>query len=204
MTKFGLVVLGAHIGVHIKNELDKYINEKVLLVEPVPHNVRAIKENLKNYNNVIIEQVTISNDKGEKDFYYVKESSISKLKKHWASGIGSFDKQHILNHKSKRFQIEEEDIESLKIPSLQFHDLIKKYQINEIDKMIIDVEGSEYLILKDMDLNSAKINSIVFEFKHFDGHFKTGEKLEEIIMKFERHNYKISKIDEENMLALKH
>ncbi len=204
MTKFGLVVLGAHIGVHIKNELDKYINEKVLLVEPVPHNVRAIKENLKNYNNVIIEQVTISNDKGEKDFYYVKESSISKLKKHWASGIGSFNKQHILNHKSKRFQIEEEDIESLKIPSLQFHDLIKKYQINEIDKMIIDVEGSEYLILKDMDLNSAKINSIVFEFKHFDGHFKTGEKLEEIIMKFERHNYKISKIDEENMLALKH
>ena len=204
MTKFGLVVLGAHIGVHIKNELDKYINEKILLVEPVPHNVRAIKENLKNYNNVIIEQVTISNDKGEKDFYYVKESSISKLKKHWASGIGSFDKQHILNHKSKRFQIEEEDIESLKIPSLQFHDLIKKYQINEIDKMIIDVEGSEYLILKDMDLNSAKINSIVFEFKHFDGHFKTGEKLEEIIMKFERHNYKISKIDEENMLALKH
>ena len=153
---------------------------------------------------MIIEQVTISNDKGEKDFYYVKESSISKLKKHWASGIGSFDKQHILNHKSKRFQIEEEDIESLKIPSLQFHDLIKKYQINEIDKMIIDVEGSEYLILKDMDLNSAKINSIVFEFKHFDGHFKTGEKLEEIIMKFERHNYKISKIDEENMLALKH
>ena len=204
MTKFGLVVLGAHIGVHIKNELDKYINEKVLLVEPVPHNVRAIKENLKNYNNVIIEQVTISNDKSEKDFYYVKESSISKLKKHWASGIGSFDKQHILNHKSKRFQIEEEDIESLKIPSLQFHDLIKKYQINEIDKMIIDVEGSEYQILKDMDLNSAKINSIVFEFKHFDGHFKTGEKLEEIIMKFERHNYKISKIDEENMLALKH
>ena len=204
MTKFGLVVLGAHIGVHIKNELDKYINEKVLLVEPVPHNVRAIKENLKNYNNVIIEQVTISNDKSEKDFYYVKESSISKLKKHWASGIGSFDKQHILNHKSKRFQIEEEDIESLKIPSLQFHDLIKKYQINEIDKMIIDVEGSEYLILKDLDLNSAKINSIIFEFKHFDGHFKTGEKLEEIIMKFERHNYKISKIDEENMLALKH
>ena len=204
MTKFGLVVLGAHIGVHIKNELDKYTNKKVLLVEPVPHNVRAIKENLKNYNNVIIEQVTISNDKGEKDFYYVKESSISKLKKHWASGIGSFDKQHILNHKSKRFQIEEEDIESLKIPSLQFHDLIKKYQIKEIDKMIIDVEGSEYQILKDMDLNSAKINSIVFEFKHFDGHFKTGEKLEEIIMKFERHNYKISKIDEENMLALKH
>ena len=42
MTKFGLVVLGAHIGVHIKNELDKYTNEKVLLVAPVPHNVRAI------------------------------------------------------------------------------------------------------------------------------------------------------------------
>ena len=47
MTKFGLVVLGAHIGIHIKNEVQNVLPENVLLVEPVPHNVEAIKKKLR-------------------------------------------------------------------------------------------------------------------------------------------------------------
>ena len=34
--KFELVVLGAHIGVHIKDEISKINNSPILLVEPVP------------------------------------------------------------------------------------------------------------------------------------------------------------------------
>ena len=41
MTKFGLVVLGAHIGIHIKSEIEKILPEKVLLVEPVPHSTEV-------------------------------------------------------------------------------------------------------------------------------------------------------------------
>ena len=110
MTHFGLVVIGAHIGVHIKNEVENFKKEKILLVEPVPHNVEAIKKNLIEYKDIIIEQLTVGNKKELRDFYFVKEESISKLKKHWASGIGSFNKDHIINHKSKRFQVKEEDI----------------------------------------------------------------------------------------------
>ena len=44
MSKFGLVVLGAHIGIHIKSEVEEILPEKILLVEPVPHNVKAIKK----------------------------------------------------------------------------------------------------------------------------------------------------------------
>tara|TARA_B100000941_G_C28387574_1_gene490853 strand:+ start:150 stop:761 length:612 start_codon:yes stop_codon:yes gene_type:complete len=201
---FGLIVIGAHIGIHIKNEISKVKEKSVLLIEPVPHNVKAIKENLKEFDNIIIEQVTISNENKDRDFYFVRENSISKLKKHWASGIGSFDKSHLLKHRSKRFLIGEDDIETIKIKSLKFKDLTKKYDIKEIDKIIIDVEGSEYDILKDIDLNDVKINSILFEYKHFDGHFKTGSKLEEILKKFEANNYKTSKVDEENILAIKH
>ena len=35
----------------------------------------------------------------------------------------------------------------------------------------------------------------MFEYKHFDGYLKSGDKLQEIIQKFEKNNYKISKID---------
>ena len=202
--KFGLVVLGAHIGIHIKDEISKIKDSSILLVEPVPHNISAIKENLKEFKNVHLEPVAVASVRETKDFFFVKATSINKLKKHWASGIGSFNKNHLLNHRTKRFLIEEDDIDKIPIKTVKFEDLIEKYSITEIDKILIDIEGYEYEILKDMDLKKVQINSILFEYKHFDGYQKTGEKLEEILKKFEENNYKTSKVDEENILAIKH
>ena len=203
MTKFGLVVLGAHIGIHIKGEIEKILPEKVLLVEPVPHNVVEIKKNLNNLNGIIIEQVALSDKNETRNFYFVKNTSIHKLKKHWSSGIGSFNKQHLLDHKSKRFKIEEEDIDKISIEAIRFKDLVDKYNINQIDKLLVDVEGSEFAILNDIDLNSINIKRIIFEYKHFDGYQTTGKKLEEILKKFEENGYTTKKIDEENILATK-
>ena len=202
--KFGLVVLGAHIGIHIKDEISKIKDSSILLVEPVPHNISAIKENLKEFKNVHLETVAVASVRETKDFFFVKATSINKLKKHWASGIGSFNKNHLLNHRTKRFLIEEDDIDNIPIKTVKFEDLIEKYSITEIDKILIDIEGYEYEILRDMDLKKVRINSILFEYKHFDGYQKTGEKLEEILKKFEENNYKTSKVDEENILAVKH
>jgi len=202
--KFGLVVLGAHIGIHIKDEISKIKDSSILLVEPVPHNISAIKENLKEFKNIHLEPVAVASVRETKDFFFVKATSINKLKKHWASGIGSFNKNHLLNHRTKRFLIAEDDIDKIPIKTIKFEDLIEKYSITEIDKILIDIEGYEYEILKDMDLKKVRINSILFEYKHFDGYQKTGEKLEEILKKFEENNYKTSKVDEENILAIKH
>ena len=58
--KFGLVVLGAHIGVHIKDDILKQNKKPSLLVEPVPHNIEEIKFNLKDIQNIIIEPIAIS------------------------------------------------------------------------------------------------------------------------------------------------
>tara|TARA_B100001027_G_scaffold176945_1_gene128211 strand:+ start:48 stop:662 length:615 start_codon:yes stop_codon:yes gene_type:complete len=203
VTKFGLVVLGAHIGIHIKSEIEKILPEKVLLVEPVPHNVVEIKKNLNNLEGIITEQVALSGTKEKRNFYFVKNTSIHKLKKHWSSGIGSFNKQHLLNHKSKRFEIEEEDIEKISIEAIRFKDLVDKYKIRQIDKLLIDVEGSEFAILNDIDFNSINIKKIIFEYKHFDGYQTTGKKLEEILKKFKQNGYTTKKIDKENILATK-
>ena len=203
MTNFGLVVLGAHIGIHIKGEIEKILPEKVLLVEPVPHNVVEIKKNLNNLEGITIEQVALSDKNETRNFYFVKNTSIHKLKKHWSSGIGSFNKQHLLDHKSKRFKIEKEDIDKISIEAIRFKDLVDKYNINQIDKLLVDVEGSEFAILNDIDLNSINIKKIIFEYKHFDGYQTTGKKLEEILKKFEENGYTTKKIDEENILATK-
>ena len=200
---FGLVVLGAHFGVWLSDVIQKYKNDNILLVEPVPYNYKILKKNFEEFSNIYICTNAIYSSNKTDFFYYVKESSISNLGKHWASQIGSFNKKHILDHKSKRFKIEESDIIKEKIEFITFDNLVKQYSIDSIDRLQIDVEGSEYEVLKSINLKKIKINSILFETKHFDGTFKEGDKLEEIKNKLIQNNYSIKKLDLENMLAEK-
>ena len=48
MHDFGLVVIGAHSGIHIKNLISEYANSKILLVEPVPYNYQILENDYKN------------------------------------------------------------------------------------------------------------------------------------------------------------
>ena len=54
MSNFDLVVLGAHTGEHIKELLNNHINQKILLVEPVPYNYEILEKKFKNLENISI------------------------------------------------------------------------------------------------------------------------------------------------------
>ena len=203
MKDFGLVVIGAHFGVWLEDEISKYKDQNILLVEPVPYNIKILEEKYSKLNNIHICKNAIFSEKKKSNFYYVNEKSVSKLGKHWASGIGSFDKNHILNHKSKRFKIEEKDIVKIEIDFITFKEMTEIFSIQSINKLQIDVEGAEYEILRSINFNNIKINSILFEAKHFDGTFKEGKKLIEIKDKLSNLGYVLSKIDSENILAKK-
>ena len=203
MDNFGLVVIGAHSGVWLKSLFDKYQNQNILLVEPVPYNIDLLKENTAKYKNISIETSAVSEKNQIKKFYYVKPDAVKKLGKHWASGIGSFDKQHILNHKNKRFAVSDPDIKEVDIQYLTFSDLIEKYSISSINLLQIDVEGAEFEILNSIDFEKIEIKKIIFEFKHFDGTFKEGPKLKLIKEKLIKFDYQLKEIDKENILAEK-
>ena len=128
MRDFGLVVIGAHFGVWLNDIITRYINTNILLVEPVPYNYKILLNKFKDYKNIFICTKAVFSKNQKKNFYYVKEASIPNLGKHWASGIGSFDKQHIINHKSKRFKIEDDDIDNIEIDFITFDNLVKIYE----------------------------------------------------------------------------
>ena len=203
MHDFGLVVIGAHSGIHIKDLISEYANSKILLVEPVPYNYQILENDYKNNENIFISRNAIFDEAKKDNFYHVKKDSIKKLGKHWASQIGSFDKNHILNHKNKRFDITDDDIQITEVEFITFQDLLKKYSINSINKLQIDVEGAEYKIMNSIDYNKIKIKNIFFESKHFDGTFTEGEKLKEIKDKLILNGYNLKQIDKENILATK-
>ncbi len=203
MKDFGLVVIGAHFGVWLEQEISRYSQRDIILVEPVPYNIDILEKKYSGSKNIIVCKNAIFSENKLESFYFVDENSINKLGKHWASAIGSFDKKHILNHRSKRFKIKDSDIREIKIEFITFDKLVEKYSIGSIDKLQIDVEGAEYEILKTIDFKKTKINQILFESKHFDGTFTEGKKLQEIKQKLISENYKLSQIDKENILAKK-
>ena len=202
MNNFDLVVIGACHGFWIENDVKKCSN-KVLLIEPVDYNFNKLKNRFKNYKNIICENIAIGEKNELIDFYYVSESSIDRLKKHWASGIGSFSKEHILKCKTKRFLITEEDIKCVNIKTITFDKLVEKYKIKFINKLIIDVEGFDDKIIKSINFKKIFIKEIIFEKKHLNVTQKIGNRLDEIKYFLLKENYELFDIDIENILARK-
>ena len=201
MQSYGLVSIGSHSGIWLQEELNKYNLKKNILVEPVPYNIDQLEKNTKDFKDVIIERSAISDKNEIASFFYLKKESIDKLNKHWATGIGSFDKSHLLSHRSKRFQITDDDIEEIKINCINFESLRKKYSIYKIEKLMIDVEGAEFKILNSINFGDIEIKEIFFEKKHFDGYMRQGKKFEEIKEKLKYHNYILQDVEEENIKA---
>ena len=198
MNNFGLVVIGAHHGYWLQDEIKK-TSKNILLIEPVPYNFLQLKKKYQHLNNIFFEQSFIGGNNSQISFFFVKEDSISKLGKHWASGIGSFSKKHILDHKSKRFNIEDNDINEIQIQSTTFNELCKRYKISIIDKLLIDVEGAEKQIIETIDYKKILIKELVFEYKHLDGSFLFNDNLKTLIKFLNNKNFQETARDKENI-----
>ena len=203
MTDFGFICIGAHTGFWINDLVKKNSQKKILLVEPVKYNFLELKKKYSHINNIYLENSAVSDKDKKINFYYIKEDSIAKLKKHWASGIGSFSKDHILSHYTKRFKVQEEDIETKELECLSFMNLAKKYSVKKVDLLQIDVEGEEFKILSSIDYNQIFIKEIIFEKKHLDGPFQKGDQLNKLKEILNKNDYKITNLNEENCSARK-
>jgi FkbM family methyltransferase len=198
MNNFGLVVIGAHNGSGLENDVLK-TSKKILFIEPVKYNFLELQDRYKNQKNIYFDNSAISNNNDRLNFFSVKKNSVEKLGKHWATGIGSFSKKHILDHKSKRFQISDDDIDTNEITPLTFDQLMTKYDINIIDKLLMDIEGSEKNIIKSIDFKKTLIKELTFEYKHLDGTFVFNDSLKIMINYLADKNFKEINRDKENI-----
>ena len=183
-----LIQIGANDGKRF-DEISKFIknnNElKAVLVEPVKKYFEQLKENYKDLKNVRFENSAISKNNEVNFLYCVKDRFLENYQDH-VKGINSNEIQHLLNHNVKKSHIEK-----IKVETLTFKNLIKKYDLTEIDLLYIDVEGYDDKIVLDFLDNSHLRPILIFEYIHIKN-----TSLKILIKRLLNENYKILRVEE--------
>lgn len=176
-----------------------------VLVEPQVHVFQKLKSNYADVEGLYFENAAISSEDLNLPFY-----SISFSNARWATGLSSFDKNHILQHIEKgyvqkwatREGVETPEniadwIHSTNVKSINFDNLIKKHSVENVDAIFLDCGGFDEKILCSIDIDKYSPCLIFFEYFHF-----TDENLKALNDRLRQKGYSIIK-DSMDVLAYK-
>jgi len=177
--KFFFIQIGANDGKtadHIYKFILKY-NLSGILVEPQEDAFEKLKNNYSGCSKLTFVNAAISDKDGFQELFVVKEQYreiFDRISRYGATGKASFLKDHIKKNIINKFGREkffkEKDINSYIdkkiVPTLSFKTLISKYNVKNFDLLMIDVEGYDFEILKQINFNKFKPNLINYENKN--------------------------------------
>ena len=132
---------------------------KGVLVEPQAHLASSLRAMYRHNQRIAVEQALISDKPGSAPLYYLRQS---KNTPRWTSGIASVSKNTISSHRHKIPGFDsllEEEI----VPAVTFNQLLSKHGISKFDYLQIDAEGSDYQILKGVEIAKFKPAIICYE-----------------------------------------
>lgn len=158
-----LIQIGANDGV-MNDPIFKFIQDNKnrvsgFVLEPLPDIFSNLVTNYQAFPTIKPLNLAIHNTETEMLLYRVKPEHLSKVPA-FAKGIASFDP----NHWRKTSLVPDQDfMRSEIVKCISYSQLLKEYDIDEIDLLLIDTEGYDYEILMGMDFSDVKPRIIRFE-----------------------------------------
>jgi FkbM family methyltransferase len=131
---------------------------KGFVLEPVLDYFNELKKNYTNHPLIKTLNLAIHNSENEMTIHRVDPKSASVLPK-YSKGIASFSKEHHISCKIDSKHILEE-----KVACVSLENLIKTYNIKNIDLLQIDTEGYDYEIIFNINFKELKPSIINFEY----------------------------------------
>jgi FkbM family methyltransferase len=139
-----------------------------LLIEPVPYCFNRLRANFQDSRRFSLEQVAIGASAGEATFYYVDAKAVEAIPNlpKWFDQLGSFNRNHILNHLNGML---EPFIIECKVPVCPLSDVLIRNRIQDVHLLHVDTEGHDYEVLKTLDFAKHAPLSILIEHAHLSG-----------------------------------
>ena len=165
-----IIQIGANDGVSgdpLFDMAQKHENWILLLVVPVLLLFDQLKNNYGNTVRVTYVNAAINEDGGSQSFYVIDQKAyqeIPNLSRDYEQ-IGSFDKQHLISLGGERLR---KFIAPIEVQSYSLIQLLDLYEINHFDALLLDAEGYDWLILKQLDLEKHRPKIIFFEQTHLN------------------------------------
>lgn len=151
--------IGANDGVSF-DDIYSFIvghNCEGVVVEPLKYFFDRLSLNYLAYPKVKPLQVAIHPSESNFAIYSVKQSKLSNYP-HWACGIASFNRGHLIN-----LGVKEDDIEKQVVPCIHLMELIRDNDLFDLDYLQVDTEGFDAEIIRMLDFSRCKPSIIKFE-----------------------------------------
>jgi FkbM family methyltransferase len=152
---------------------------KGLVVEPQPGPFQTLKENYKDCHQLVLENVAISTEDGERPLYTIRKDLdflqyVNQAASFNAAHTQKLLKKHITTQASaeikdafKRLNLSfEECIEAQPVKTATLRSLLAKHGISRYDFLQIDTEGFDFEVLKMADLESNPPALVNYEHEH--------------------------------------
>jgi FkbM family methyltransferase len=142
-----------------------------IMVEPVPYIFARLTTNYSAVDRVILENVAIANRDGEAPFHYLVDASQEERRNlpDWYDGVGSFSREALLSHAAQIPDVESRMVTAL-IPVMTFESLCARHGVDRVDLLLIDTEGSDWDILRSIDLSRFRPQLVIYEHFHLAPH----------------------------------
>jgi len=172
-------------------------NKLYVLVEPINYYLNRLPDS----SNIIKINHAISNIEKIISIFYINEENIIKYNlPYWVRGCNKINEKHPTVIKLLQdLNIKENIFTEDQVESITFETLIRKFNIDTIDKLKIDTEGHDHFIFKTvidcLYKNIVNINSIKVEYIPA---FKNTEEID-VLRKEIENLYPIQKIEGDNL-----
>ncbi|MGH8476088.1 MAG: FkbM family methyltransferase [Methylococcales bacterium] len=162
---FFFIQIGANDGVS-HDPLYRHVQRfgwRGILIEPVKFYFDLLKKNYANSNRLIFENIAISERNEYRDFFRIRED-LDFLPR-WTKGLGSFKRDVVLKHRWIIPHIQQYIVQEL-VECVCFRALLERHAVDKIDLIMVDTEGYDFEIIKQIDFSLARPKVILYEHKH--------------------------------------
>jgi len=142
-----IIQIGSHVGNTSNDPIFNIVDNdtNLILVEPVPYLFEQLKNNynkkFENNHNIIFINKAVSNFIGEIEMTFPSEKNDYSKLPFWASQLASVNSDHA------RGDIDSLLVEKIIVETTTINQIVKEYNITQIDLLHTDTEGHDYTIL---------------------------------------------------------
>jgi len=192
--------IGANDGVFV-DPMFKFVEQNHhkmfgLLIEPVPSYFEKLNHNYRKFPTIRTLNCAVHNVEKEMTIYTAKPEAMNWTKGD-IRGMSSFYKDHLVNPGF----LSESEVSEIQVKCVDIYTVLLEQGMLDINLLVIDTEGYDFQILKEIDLD--KISPKVIHFEH--GVYSQTMSLSEIsivIARLNSHGYQVM-LDNNDGIAVK-